>query len=101
MPEKEIVKWLKIEVTAHPELMDALANFLTENGAQGVYQESPVPFRKRETFPTLSWKKRSKRISHMISVQKSVSPSFKKYLESLAEIFPDFKKPSLTTEVNL
>jgi hypothetical protein len=43
MIEKEPEKWLKIEISAPSELMDALGNFLTETGAQGVFQESSAP----------------------------------------------------------
>ena len=32
-------KWLKIELSASPLLVDALSNFLIDIGAQGVYQE--------------------------------------------------------------
>ena len=35
--------WLKIELFIPAELSDALANFLTEMGAEGVFQESPEP----------------------------------------------------------
>jgi hypothetical protein len=34
-------KWLKIDVSSPSELVDALSNFLTEIGAQGVFQEEP------------------------------------------------------------
>jgi len=99
MPEKEIVKWLKIEVTAHPELMDALANFLTENGAQGVYQESPVPFPETGDLPDALMEETLKAYFPYDQRAEKRFSVLQKYLESLAEIFPDFKKPSLTTEV--
>ena len=43
MAKKEPEKWLKIEISAPAELMDALGNFLTETGAQGVFQETLEP----------------------------------------------------------
>ena len=43
MTSKESVKWLKIEITAPVDLMDALSNFLEETGAQGVFSESVLP----------------------------------------------------------
>ncbi len=45
-PDKEEEKkddWLKIELFAPEEMIDALTNFLTEIGAQGAFQESLEP----------------------------------------------------------
>jgi len=45
MPEKEArkerekEKWIEIVVSAPPQLIEALSNFMTEAGAKGVFQE--------------------------------------------------------------
>jgi hypothetical protein len=36
-------KWLKIELSVSPLLIDALSNFLTEIGIQGAFQEELEP----------------------------------------------------------
>jgi len=99
MKDKETAKWLKIEITAHPDLMDAAGNFLTENGAQGVYQESATVSQEVGDFPVSSDQDVLKAyFPYDQRVYKRLA-SLQKYLESLADIFPGFKKPSLTTEV--
>jgi len=60
MMEKETGKWLKIEISAPPELMEAIGNFLTEAGVQGVFQESLAPQQNAGDFPKRQTKKSSK-----------------------------------------
>ena len=43
MVKKQPEKWLKMEIEADAQVMDALGNFLTETGAQGVFQETLEP----------------------------------------------------------
>jgi ribosomal protein L11 methyltransferase len=98
MTEKEQEKWLKIEISAPAELMDALGNFLTETGAQGVFQETLEP-QSPEDFPE----------STNIEIIKAYFPqdvrsekriaAVQKYLASLSEIFSDLAAPSLKTEI--
>jgi ribosomal protein L11 methyltransferase len=96
MTEKELGKWLKIEVSAPAELMDALGNFLTETGAQGVFQETIEP--QPGDFP-------EPKICETIEAyfpldvrsEKRIS-AVQKYVESLNEIFPDLPASSLKTE---
>ncbi|MBP1711424.1 MAG: ribosomal protein methyltransferase, partial [Deltaproteobacteria bacterium] len=43
MTSKEPEKWLKVEIRASADLIDAVSNFLDETGAQGVFSESLLP----------------------------------------------------------
>ena len=82
-------KWLRIDLFAAPELMDALSNFVTEIGAAGMYQEAlasaiaePEEHISYESLTAyLPWDKRMERLA-----------ALKTYLENLAEIFPELKK---------
>jgi ribosomal protein L11 methyltransferase len=90
-------KWLKIELKAPSELIDALSNFMTEQGAQGVFQEFLEPQSlggvdepaAAETLKTyLPW---DIRLDHRVDALKA-------YIQSLSQIFPDLRKPSFITE---
>jgi ribosomal protein L11 methyltransferase len=98
MTEKEHEKWLKMEISAPPELMDALGNFLTETGAQGVFQESLEQLMP-DDFPEASATEVIKAyFPQDVRSDKRIS-AVQKYLDSLNEIFPDWGKPSLQTEL--
>lgn len=98
MTEKEQEKWLKIEIAASAELMDALGNFLTETGAQGVFQETlepPFP----EDFPEAQVCETIKAyFPQDVRSEKRIA-AIQKYLKSLNEIFSDFPAPVLKTEI--
>lgn len=98
MTEKEQEKWLKIEIAASAELMDALGNFLTETGAQGVFQETlepPFP----EDFPEAQACETIKAyFPQDVRSEKRIA-AIQKYLKSLNEIFSDFPAPVLKTEI--
>lgn len=98
MTEKETVKWLKIEISAPSELMDALGNFLTESGAQGVFQESPSPPPNVTDLPEpVIEDKLQAYFPHDHRAEKRIA-ALQKYVDSLAEIFPDTDKPVFITE---
>lgn len=86
-------KWLRVDVTADPELWDALANFMTEIGASGVSQEAPMPSSEEaaDAVPYgsltayLPWDKREERLT-----------SLRTYLDALARLFPDHEGITLT-----
>ena len=90
-------KWLKVELTAPSELIDALSNFVTELGAQGVFQEFLEPqslngIQEPAATEILNvyfpW---DIRLEHRMNALNA-------YIESLSQIFPDLEKPSFTTE---
>jgi len=90
-------KWLKVELSVSPVLADALSNFLTEIGAQGVYQEEPE-FPATGDFGETSRKEVLKaflpfdiRLEHRIA-------SLKTYLDSLIYLFPEIEELGLSTE---
>ena len=98
MTEKEPEKWLKIEIKAHPELMDALGNFLTETGAQGVFEET-LPPQAAGDFPDPMISEVIKAyLPHDAHSDKRIG-AIRKYLDSLYDIFSSLDKPQLKTEV--
>lgn len=99
MTEKEPEKWLKIEISAPADLMDALGNFLTETGAQGVFQESATPEHTIGDFPEPVIEEIIKAyFPQDVRGEKKIA-AVQKYLDSLKEIFPELQKPSFKTEI--
>ncbi len=98
MVKKQPEKWLKMEIEANAQVMDALGNFLTETGAQGVFQEalepqSPGDFPEQSDTENIhAYFPDDARVGKRISTVQN-------YMDSLSQIFPEFKKPSLKTEV--
>ena len=99
MTEKEAGKWLKIELSAPSELMEALGNFLTESGVQGVFQESLAPQNTVGDFPEAAKEEVLKAYFPQDNRSEKRIAALQKYIDSLSEIFPDFEKPSFTTEI--
>jgi ribosomal protein L11 methyltransferase len=90
-------KWLKIELSVAPLLVDALSNFLTEIGAQGVYQEE-LESQAPGDFEAASAKEVLKaylpfdiRLEHRID-------SLKTYVDSLIYLFPEIEELDFATE---
>ena len=97
MAQKNLEKWLKIEITAPAELVDALTNFLEEEGAQGVFSESLLP--PGGNFPEPGDMEVVQAFFAAGARDEKRVASVRKYLERLEEIFPDSGTPSLTAEV--
>ncbi|MBN1663189.1 MAG: 50S ribosomal protein L11 methyltransferase [Deltaproteobacteria bacterium] len=96
--KEEKATWLKIELTAAPLLIDAISNFMTEIGAQGVSQEELLP-QSADDFPEsvdqeilAAYLPRDTRLKKRLA-------SLDRYIESLSQIFPDVDKPAFKTEV--
>jgi len=90
-------KWLKVELSVSPLLVDALSNFLTEIGAQGVYQEE-LESQAQGDFGEASHKEVLKaflpfdiRLEHRLA-------SLKTYLDSLIYLFPEIEELGFATE---
>jgi ribosomal protein L11 methyltransferase len=79
--------------------MDALGNFLTETGAQGVFQESLTPQNTAADFPEPVIEEILKAYFPQDIRSEKRIVAVQKYIDSLFEIFPDFEKPSFTTEI--
>jgi ribosomal protein L11 methyltransferase len=97
MVEKEREKWLRIEISAPAELMDALGNFLTETGAQGVFQETLEPQSPGDFPESPSSETINAYFPQDVRTGKRLA-AVQKYLESLSEIFSDLMRPSLKTQ---
>jgi ribosomal protein L11 methyltransferase len=96
-PTEKKGDWLKIEIGAPGELVDALMNFVTEIGAQGAYQETVIPQAPGD-FPETPSRETIKaflpfdvRVEHRLAALGT-------YIDSLAEIFPELEKPAVQTE---
>jgi ribosomal protein L11 methyltransferase len=90
--------WLKIELSAPEALIDALTDFLTDSGAQGVYQESPGP-RDPDDPPTAPSREPLQAFLPCDDQKERRVAALQTYLDSLAELFPEMEKPRLRTEV--
>ena len=91
-------KWLKIDVSAPAELVDALSDFISELGAQGVYQESLEPVAEGD-FPEPAAQEIIK--AHLpadVRVDARIK-KLKSYIKSLVEIFPKLPLVTFTTEI--
>ncbi|MBE9547221.1 MAG: 50S ribosomal protein L11 methyltransferase [Proteobacteria bacterium] len=90
-------KWIKITLSTPPELVDPLSNFITEMGAQGIFQEEPDPATP-DDFPKAT--DREELVAYLPSDTHAEDriTSLKAYLDSLSEVFPELDKPDLSTE---
>ena len=90
--------WLKIDIYAPVELIDALNNFVSEIGAQGAFQEySPVT--PENDFPETAPQEIVKVFfPNDVRLEQRLE-SLRNYVDSLAEIFPELEKPVLKTEI--
>lgn len=90
-------KWLKIELTAPPDLIDALSNFMTEIGAQGVFQETTEPQSSNGFAEDPGIETVHAYLPVDIRLENRVE-SLKTYVESLSQVFPGLETPVFKTE---
>lgn len=95
---KDKVKWLKIALSSPPELVDALSNFVTELGAEGVFQEDLAPQAAGDFPESTSRELVNAYLPCDVRLENRLA-SLKTYLHSLSQIFPDLDAPELSTEV--
>jgi len=98
MNAKVSEKWLKIEITAPLELIDALSNFLEETGAQGVFSESLLPPGAADLPESEGVEVIQAFFPADIRSEKRIY-AVRKYLKSLEEIFPGLAASTLATEI--
>lgn len=98
MTKNEPEQWLKIEIAAPVELMDAVVNFLAETGAQGVFQET-LGTPSQEDFDEVQFCDAIKAYFLHDARSEERIAAIQNYLKNLKEIFPDLPAPVLTTEV--
>lgn len=98
-PSTEKEKWVHFKLYTQPELAEALSNYLTEMGAQGVFEEflqtgvSDVPEPEPQDARVLNayFPSGTEDEKHLSDLQS--------YINSLADLFPELKKPTYNTEV--
>ena len=90
--------WLKIELSTPGELVDALANFVTEIGAQGAYQESLEPLLTNGFPPGPTLETLKAFLPFDVRLEQRLA-ALQTYLESLAALFPGLTAPSFRTEI--
>ncbi len=97
-PGEKAGDWLKIELFSPAEMIDGLTNFLSEIGAQGAYQESLEP-QSPNDFPEPATRETLKAFLPLDVRLEQRLAALKRYVESLAEIFPDLEKAEFRTEI--
>ena len=98
-PSTEKAKWVHFKLYTQPELAEALSNYLTEMGAQGVFEEFlqtgvsdvPEPEPQDERVLNAYFPSGTEDEKHLSDLQS--------YIDSLAELFPELEKPTFSTEV--
>jgi ribosomal protein L11 methyltransferase len=98
-PSTEKAKWVHFKLYTQPELAEALSNYLTEMGAQGVFEEFlqtgvsdvPEPEPQDERVLNAYFPSGTEDEKHLSDLQS--------YINNLAELFPEMKKPTFNTEV--
>lgn len=98
-PSTEKAKWVHFKLYTQPELAEALSNYLTEMGAQGVFEEFlqtgvsdvPEPEPQDERVLNAYFPSGTEDEKHISGLQS--------YINNLAELFPELKKPTFNTEV--
>jgi ribosomal protein L11 methyltransferase len=89
-------KWVEISITIADTLIDAVSNFMTEVGAQGVCEESGEPQEGAEfnNTPAIqvikAYLPKDPRLDNRLA-------AFDAYIHSLAELFPDSPKITYAT----
>ena len=92
--------WLKIAFSAPVEMIDALQNFVTEIGAEGVFQETREPL---SPSPTPSPAPPSGEVLQAFfpfdaRTEERVR-ALERYIDSLGELFPEMARPRFKTEI--
>lgn len=97
MPQQKD-QWVEIAITVPGDLMDAMSNFVTENGAQGVYEESTDP-REGSGFDDPGLHQVVKAYLPRDIRLESRLAAIDHYIQSLSALFPDYPKIAYTTEI--
>jgi len=90
--------WVEVGVTVPEDLADPVSNFLTEHGAQGIYEEYLEPqdgadFRDAKTTSVVKAHfPQDARLGHRLSALDT-------YIESLSELFPEYPPIVYATQV--
>ena len=91
-------KWVELSISVPEALVDAVSNFMTEIGAQGVYEESLEPpdgadFAESPINPLIkAYLPQDLRIENRLAALNA-------YMHSLAELFPDYPKVTYKADI--
>jgi len=98
MQDESKDKWLRVDLSAAPELSDALANFMEEIGAAGVYQEA-IPPVSYNPSPEFTEEAVYESLTAYLPLDKKdeVIAALRDYLDGLEQIFPEVAKPAFRT----
>ena len=89
--------WLKLEFSVPPELLDAVTNYVTELGAEGVMQEEGEEILTGEFAAPRPYETFSAFLPCDLRLEKRLA-SLRSYLESLAALFPELPPVSFRQE---
>ena len=92
-------KWIEILVSTVPQFTEALSNFLTEAGAKGVIQEEIPEDSPNELAEQADRQDELKAYIAAGATGEKKIAALGKYIESLAELFPEEIKPVFTTRL--
>ena len=88
-------EWIEIIITCPPELSEAISNFMTEHGAEGVFQEEEVDANELDEIIPSS-RDEIKAYLPAASDWQACTTELKHYIEELSELFPDAKGPDFS-----
>ena len=92
-------KWVRYRLYAPSELGDALSNYLTEMGAQGVFEEYLEPGVSDLPEPDTQDERVLNAYFPSDADDAKRAARLQAYIDCLAELFPDMEKPTFNTEV--
>jgi ribosomal protein L11 methyltransferase len=92
-------KWVRFRLYAPSELDEALSNYLTEMGAQGVFEEFLEPGVSELSEPDSQDERVLNAYFPSDADDAKRAARLQAYIDCLAELFPDQEKPTFNTEV--
>jgi ribosomal protein L11 methyltransferase len=92
-------KWVRFRLYAPSELDEALSNYLTEMGAQGVFEEYLEPGVSDLPEPDTQDERVLNAYFPSDADDAKRAATLQAYIDCLAELFPDKEKPTFNTEV--
>jgi len=92
-------KWVRFKLSTPPELAEALSNYLTEMGAQGVFEEFLQPGLSEVPEPEPQDERILNAYFPSDTGDDTRAAQLQSYIGNLADLFPGLKKPAFNTEV--
>ncbi len=92
-------KWIRFTLHTPPDLAEALSNYLTEMGAQGVFEEYLQPGLSDVPEPEPQDERVLNAFFPSGADDEKTVAAVKAYIDSLADLFPELTKPTFQTEL--